>query len=55
MLSQAIQSNKKYEIVEFSQIEKENLFKNQKIDISKVINKFYLEIQSLKKKYLLEL
>ena len=39
-----MQSNKKYKIVEFSQIEKEKLSENQKIDISKVVNKFYSEI-----------
>ena len=44
MLSQVMQSNKKYEIVESSQIEKENLLKNQKVNISEVVNKFYSEI-----------
>ena len=50
-----MQSDEKYEIVEFSQTEKENLLKNQKTGSLKVINKFYLEIQSLRKKYSLKL
>ena len=39
-----MQSDEKYEIVESSQTKKENLLKNQKVDISKVVNKFYSEI-----------
>ena len=50
-----MQSDKKYKIVEFFQTEKENLSEDQKIDIFKVMNKFYSEIQLLEKKYLLEL
>ena len=46
-----MQSNKKYKIVESSQTEKENLFKNQKTDLLKVINK----IQLLEKEYSLKL
>ena len=44
VLSQAMQSDEKYEIVETSQVEKNNLLKNQKMSSSEVINKFYLEI-----------
>ena len=44
MLSQAMQSDKKYRIVKSSQTEKENLSENQKINIFKVVNEFYSEI-----------
>ena len=51
VLSQVMQSNEKYEIVESSQKKKENLLKNQKMSSSEVIN----EIQSLEKEYSSEL
>ena len=46
-------SDKEYEIVLFNS--NSRLSENQKINLLITVNKFYLEIQSMKKKYLLEL
>ena len=46
-------SNKEYEMISFSV--NDELSKNQKTSSSAIINKFYSEIQSMKKKYLSEL
>ena len=46
-------SDEEYEMISFSM--NDELSKNQKTSSSAIINKFYSEIQSMKKKYLSEL
>ena len=46
-------SNKEYKMISFSSDDK--LLKNQKISSSVIVNKFYLEIWSMKKEYSSEL
>ena len=46
-------SNEEYKMILFSS--DNELFKNQKTSLSAIVNKFYSEIQSIEKEYLLEL
>ena len=48
-----LNSNKDYKMILFSNNDK--LLKDQKTSLSVIINKFYFEIQLMKKKYSLEL
>ena len=48
-----LNSDKEYEMISFSNDDK--LSKNQKMSLSVIVYKFYLKIQLMKKKYLLEL
>ena len=50
---ESLNSNEKYEMILFSSNVK--LLKNQKTSLSAIVNKFYLKIWSMKKKYLSEL
>ena len=49
----SLSSKEEYEVISFSS--DDELFKNQKMSSSATVNKFYPEIQSMKKEYSLKL